>query len=84
MAAFTGATASLSLSLHESSGWAKDPKNTLLQWLPPTQCEMAEVLQGLSAVKILGDRTKWYESLSLDNVYLKHGSAVPVSCYASF
>ena len=36
-------------------------------WAPPTQCEMLQVLSHLSAVSILGDHTKWHESVSLDS-----------------
>ena len=54
-----------------AAGWIKDPKNTLLQWPLPTKCEMIEVLSGLTAVRILGDLTDWYESIALDAVSLK-------------
>ena len=74
-----GASREVSISLVESV-WRKDPKNTLLPWLPPTQCEMVEVLAGLTSVRILGDHTKWYESVALDRVGYTHGSGVPVSC----
>ena len=69
--AFDGATTSYSISLDEAAGWIKDPKNTLLQWPAPTQCEMIEVLSGITAIRILGDFTDWYESIALDAVALK-------------
>ena len=68
---FDGATTSYSISLDEAAGWIKDPKNTLLQWPAPTQCEMIEVLSGITAIRILGDFTDWYESIALDAVALK-------------
>ena len=33
----------------------KDPKNTLFDWVKPSDCEMIEVLAGLSNLRILGD-----------------------------
>jgi hypothetical protein len=74
-----GRSREVSISLTESA-WRKDPKNTLLPWLPPSQCEMVEVLAGLTSLRILGDHTKWYESVALDRVGYTHGSGVPVSC----
>jgi hypothetical protein len=65
---FKGATTQFSLSLLEGAGWLKDPQNALLNWSPPSQCDMIQVLARLSAVRILGDWTTWYESIALDNV----------------
>lgn len=65
---FKGATTQFSLSLLEGAGWLKDPQNALLHWSPPSQCDMIQVLARLSAVRILGDWTTWYESVALDNV----------------
>jgi len=66
--AFTGAAATFMVPLLEGSGWVEDPKNTLAAWAKPSQCTFIEVLSGLSSVKILGDFTKWYESVALDTV----------------
>lgn len=74
-----GKSKTMTLTLSESK-WLKDSKNTLVKWANPTQCEMVEVLSGLTGVKILGDHTKWYESVALDDVAFKHGSSVPVAC----
>ena len=49
----------------------KDPKNSLFAWPQPSQCDMIEVLSGLSGLRILGDLTDWYESIALDAVSLK-------------
>ena len=69
---FNGATSSFTLALSETSGWLIDPKNTLTTaWLAPTKCNMIEILSGITELKILGDYTKWYESVSLDDVKLK-------------
>ncbi len=65
---FDGETTSFSLPLHESAGWLKDPKNTELNWIVPTKCDMIELLSGISSIRILGDFTTWYESISVDNV----------------
>lgn len=75
-----GTTRSVSIKLTEDR-WLKDPKNTLLEWQAPTNCEMVEVLSGLTGVKILGDHTRWYESIALDDVVYTHGNnEVPVTC----
>jgi len=65
---FNGETTSFSLALHESAGWLKDPKSTELEWILPTNCEMIELLSGISNIRILGDFTTWYESISIDNI----------------
>jgi hypothetical protein len=73
---FTGATKTFSIKLTESSGWLQDPENTLRTWVAPTKCQFIEVLSGLTSVEILGDYTKWYESVSVDNVHLYKDKAV--------
>jgi len=65
---FSGETTSFSLRLNESAGWLKDPKSTELDWIVPTKCEVIEMLSGISSIRILGDFTTWYESISIDNV----------------
>jgi len=65
---FDGRTTSFSFALNESAGWLKDPKSTELEWIIPTKCEMIELLSGISSIRILGDFTTWYESVSIDNV----------------
>lgn len=67
---FDGSTTTFKLPLDETLGWLKDPENELRAWHPPTKCEFIEVLSGLSALRILGDFTDWYESLALDSVAL--------------
>lgn len=63
--------------------WLKDSKSTLIPFAETNDCELIEVLNGLSALKILGDFTKWHESISLDNVQLVagHPVTIPLSCY---
>ncbi|GMH80988.1 hypothetical protein TL16_g08783 [Triparma laevis f. inornata] len=73
---FDGSTKTFSLSMVESGGWLRDPENTLEAWTVPTKCDFVEVLSGLTSVQILGDFTKWYESVSLDDVVFKKGTAV--------
>ena len=68
MVPFLGAPAKFSLPLLESAGWLKDPQNTLKPYTVPTKCDMVQVLSRLSALRILGDWTNWYESVALDNV----------------
>jgi len=68
-----------SVELLESSGWLKDPQNTLVKWAPPSQCDIIQVLSRLSSVRILGDLTRWYESVALDDVLFSNKEArIPV------
>lgn len=68
-----GSTQRVSIELTEGV-WKEDPKNSLNAWGNPTQCEMVEVLSGLTGMKILGDHTRWYESIAIDDVAYKAGS----------
>mmetsp|Transcript_52040 Transcript_52040/g.156164 ORF Transcript_52040/g.156164 Transcript_52040/m.156164 type:complete len:319 (+) Transcript_52040:1708-2664(+) len=65
---FSGSTTTFSLDMKETSGWLKDPENVLLEWTVPSKCELIEVLSGIESIKILGDFTRWYETVSIDNV----------------
>lgn len=65
---FNGVTTEFSVSMLESAGWLMDPKNTLSTWTAPSRCQFIEVLSGITSLKILGDFTNWYESISIDNV----------------
>lgn len=67
---FNGSATSFDLVLDETSGWLKDPQDALLQWSTPSQCDMINVLSGLSELRILGDWTVWYETIALDNVVI--------------
>lgn len=78
-----GSTQRVTIPLLEST-WYEDPKNSLNAWGHPTQCEMVEVLSGLTGMKILGDITRWYESVALDDVAYVAGTHVPVSCAAIY
>ena len=70
---FDGQVKKFSLSLLETAGWLQNPKNDLEAWGAPTKCTFIEVLAGLSRIRILGDHTRWHESLGMDNVALTHG-----------
>lgn len=84
VAPVTGEEMDLVAPLREDAGWLVDPRNEVLnQWRAPTQCEFVEVMEGLSAVRVLGDHTRWYESLALDDVRLSRGEPIPIACYAS-
>lgn len=72
---FHGNTSSFSIPLTENSGWLKDPKNTLKDWVIPTKCEFIQMLSGISSIRILGDFTTWYETVSIDNVRIVLDSA---------
>lgn len=67
------------IPLDETKGWLKDPQNSLLSWGAPSKCDIIQVLSRLSAVKILGDWTTWYESVAIDNVqFLNLQSQLPL------
>jgi hypothetical protein len=74
---------SLPLTPGAGGGWVVDPKNTLLPWTPPSDCELVAVLGGLSSLRIAGDFTRWYEGVALDSVKLLHGPhrSIPIRCY---
>lgn len=65
---FDGSTLGFSIPLDESKGWLKDPQNSLVAWTPPSRCDLIQVLSRLTAVRILGDWTSWYESVAIDDV----------------
>ena len=73
---FTGIIRKFTIPMHESAGWLKDPKNTLLPWSKVSQCEFLEVISNISNLKILGDFTKWYETVSIDDIQFR--SATPL------
>ena len=52
------------IPLLETRGWVNNRRNK------PTKCEFIQVLSRLSAIRIIGDITDWYEIVSLDNVFL--------------
>lgn len=78
---YDGTTTQFRLPLNERAGWLKDPKNVILDWPTPTQCEFVAVLTALSSLRILGDFTRGYESVALDTVVLRHGQGQPRACY---
>lgn len=80
---YDGTTTQFRLPLNELAGWAKDPKNVILPWTQPTQCEFVSVLSALTSVRILGDFTRGYESVALDTVSLRHGQGKPLRCYTN-
>ena len=63
-------TMSFSIPLTPSF-WLRDPENVLFPWRPPTTCDLAAVLRDISALRILGDLTDWYETIALDDVRLR-------------
>eukprot|EP00941_MAST-03F_sp_MAST-3F-sp1_P003462 g3462.t1 len=84
---FDGKERDFVIALNENAGWLKDSENTQTEWLKPTQCEMIQVLRRLSGFHILGDHTKGFESISLDNVEIRAGQSTQVpgsrACNAS-
>jgi hypothetical protein len=65
-----GQDVQVALNLTERAGWVEDSKNTLRAWAPPSRCTFLQVLSRLSGLSILGDYTKYYETMSIDNVAL--------------
>jgi hypothetical protein len=67
---YTGKTKVFELPLNENS-WLIDPESSLTTWSKPTKCEFLEVLSNISEFSILGDFTRWYESIAIDDVIFK-------------
>ena len=67
---YTGKTKVFDLLMNENN-WLIDPENSLTLWSAPTKCEFLEVLSSMSSLSILGDFTRWYESIAIDDVVLK-------------
>jgi len=86
-AKFDGRTTSFTVPMLEKY-WLKDPKNVLLDWVPPPDCELIEVLSHLTSLNILGDHTKWHETVSLDDVVLEVATATTelpnTKCYTKY
>ena len=66
---FNGSIHKFVINMTESSGWLQDPFNTLFSWTKPSKCDFIRVLSGITSMSILGDFTKWYESVSIDSIY---------------
>lgn len=60
----------VALNLTEKAGWLEDTRTPLQAWQPPTRCTFIQVLSSLSGLSILGDYTKYYETISIDSVAL--------------
>jgi hypothetical protein len=70
---FDGTTTTIEIDLSESSGWLKDSENSNVQWQAPSQNEFVQVLKRFSTLEILGDYTRYYESVILDRVRIEPG-----------
>lgn len=73
---FNGSITPFTIPLHEEAGWKKKPENELHAWTIPTKCDFIKTLSNVASIRILGDFTKWYESVTIDNVQLR--TNVPV------
>lgn len=82
---YTGGLRHFSFDLTElpSDGWLKDPHDdTVTAWPSPTQCEVVDVLAGLSGLRIYGDWVDGgHEVVGIDAVKMVVGS--PVGSIAS-
>ena len=72
---FDGSPRKVILSLTEKGGWLKDSQNSLLPWTTPSQCDVIQVLSRLSRIRILGDWTRWYETVANDDVQIANTQA---------
>lgn len=68
----TKGSALVKVRLLETAGWLKDSKNVLVPWTEPSVCDMIEVLQGLTKVKILTDLTPERECVGVDNIAISN------------
>mmetsp|Transcript_33434 Transcript_33434/g.48406 ORF Transcript_33434/g.48406 Transcript_33434/m.48406 type:complete len:391 (-) Transcript_33434:55-1227(-) len=68
---FDGSITKFTIPIHEGAGWKKKPENVLHPWTDPTKCDMIKVLSNVASIRILGDFTKWYESVTIDDVQLR-------------
>ena len=62
--------ASFKIELTETSIWQKVNQDTTTPHKGPSKCEFIQVLSQLSGLRILGDLTRWTETVALDNVYI--------------
>jgi hypothetical protein len=81
---FVHLIASFQIALVESSGWLKISRDDLpVGRVLPSKCEFIQVLSCVSGFRILGDLTTWYETIALDNVFIRNGRnhfLLDVSC----
>ncbi|RYH09675.1 hypothetical protein EON65_39995 [archaeon] len=80
---FDGGAKRVVIQLSETGGWLKDSQNSLLSWTRPSQCDIIQVLSRLSRVRILGDWTRWYETVALDDVQVANTKAQLPICAMS-
>ena len=62
--------ASFKIELTETANWFTQDTTTSL-----SKCEFIEVLSQLSGLRILGDLTRWTETVALDNVYISNNKS---------
>ena len=65
--------ASFQIALVETSGWLKVSWDGLpVERILPSKCEFIQALSCVSGFRILGDLTTWYETIALDNVFIRN------------
>ena len=62
--------ASFKIELTETSIWQKVNQDPTTPHKGPSKCEFIQVLSQQSGLRILGDLTRWTETVALDNVYI--------------
>ena len=64
--------ASFKIELTETANWQKITQDTTTSL---SKREFIQVLSQLSGLRILGDLTKWTETVALDNVYISNNKS---------
>ena len=81
---FVHLIASFQIPLVETSGWLMVSRYDLpVGRVLPSKCEFIQVLSCVSGFRILGDLSTWYETIALDNVFIRNGRnhfLLDVSC----
>jgi len=72
-----GSEKTVSVVLDSTSGWLVDPKNQSASFTAATDCDIAAVLKGLTAFKILGDFTQAGEGVAIDNISFQAKATQP-------
>lgn len=77
---YNGDTKRVRIPLTEQN-WKIDTHNSNKLPADLSLCHLVEVLSKLDRIEILGDYTKWYESIALDDISIIAGNGVPSQCY---
>ena len=73
---FIGSPSHISISLIENTGWLEEDKKTGLLKEIVNKCDIIFILSNISSIRILGDWTIWYETIGIDNIYIKNHNSM--------